>query len=41
MKFGKLIEYNKKNIFFEDYPENEAERLVLDLLSFLKKLYMW
>ena len=37
MKFGQLIEYNKRNIFFKNYAENEARRLVLDLFSFFKK----
>ena len=32
MKFGQLIEYNKRNIFFKNYAENEASRLVPDLL---------
>ena len=31
MKFGQLIEYNKRNVFFKDYAENEAERLAPDL----------
>ena len=31
MKFGQLIEYNKRNIFFENHAENEAGRLVPDL----------
>ena len=30
MKFGTLIEYNKKNIFFKNYVENEAGGLVPD-----------
>ena len=34
MKFGQLIEYNKRNIFFKNYAENQARRLVPDL--FLK-----
>ena len=33
IKFGQLIEYNKRNIF----AENEARRLVPDLFSFFKK----
>ena len=37
MKLGQLIEYNKKKIFFKTYTENEAERLVPDLLLFFKK----
>ena len=34
MKFGQLIEYNKRNIFFKNYAENEARRLVSDLFIF-------
>ena len=34
MKFGESIEYNKKNIFFLNYAENEASRLVPDLFLF-------
>ena len=32
MIFGQLIEHNKSNIFHQNYPENEAWRLVPDLL---------
>ena len=32
MKFGQLIEYNKRDIFFKNYAKNEASRLVPDLL---------
>ena len=40
MKFGQLIEYNKRNIlFFKNHPENEAGKPVSDL-CFLKKLYV-
>ena len=40
IKFGQLIEYNVRNIFFcINQTENEAGRLVSDLISFLKKLY--
>ena len=28
MKFGQLIEYNKRNSFFKSYKENKARRLV-------------
>ena len=28
LKFGQLIEYNKTNIFFKNYAENEAGRVV-------------
>ena len=31
MKFGKLIEYNKRKIFFKNYAEREAKKLVPDL----------
>ena len=34
MKFGWLIEHNKKNTFFKNYVENEAERLVPALFLF-------
>ena len=37
MKIGQLIEYNKKNIFFKYYAENEAGRLVPDLFLLFKK----
>ena len=37
MKLGQLIEYNKRNIFFKNYAENEAGRLVPDLFLFCKK----
>ena len=37
MKFGQVIECNKRNIFFKNHAENEAERLVLDLFLFFKK----
>ena len=33
MKFGQLIEYNKRNIFFKNYAENEGRRLVADLFT--------
>ena len=36
MKFGQLIEYNKRNISFKNYAENEAGILVPDLLLFFK-----
>ena len=39
MKFGQLIEYNEKNIFFKNYAENEARRIVLDLFLFFKKAW--
>ena len=31
VKVGQLIEYNKRNIFFKNYVENKAGRLVPDL----------
>ena len=34
MKFGKLIEYNKINIFLQKNTENEAGRLVPDYFCF-------
>ena len=34
--------YNKRNIFLQKYPENEAERIVPDLFSYFKKgLHGW
>ena len=36
MKLGKLIEHNKKNIFFKNYTENEAGRLIPNLFLFFK-----
>ena len=35
MKFGQVIEYNKRTISFNDRAENEARRLVPDLFFFL------
>ena len=37
IKFGQLLEYNMRNIFFKNHEENEAGRLVLDLLLLSKK----
>ena len=37
MKLGQLIEYKKRNIFFRNHAENEAERLVPDRFLFFKK----
>ena len=37
MKFGQVIEYNKAVFFFKKHAENEAERLVPDLLLFFRK----
>ena len=37
MKFGQLIEYNKRNIFFKNYAENVERRLVPDIFLFFKK----
>ena len=37
MKFGQLIEYNKRNIFLQKLCRNGARRLVLDFFSFFKK----
>ena len=35
MKFGQLIEYDKRNnFFFKSHAENEAERLAPDLFAF-------
>ena len=37
IKFGQLIEYNKRNIFLRNHTENEAWRLVAELFLFFKK----
>ena len=37
IKFCQLLEYNMRNIFFKNHEENEAGRLVLDLLLLSKK----
>ena len=37
MKFGHLIEYPTRNIFFKYYAENEAGKLVQDCCLFFKK----
>ena len=37
MKFGQVIEYNKRNTFLQNHAENEAERLVPDMFLFFKK----
>ena len=39
MKFGQLIEYNKRNIFLQNYTENEPGRLVPNPF-FSKERYM-
>ena len=40
MKFGKLIEYSERNFLFENYAENETEKLVpVHFLFFKKALY--
>ena len=38
MKFGQLIRYNMKKLFFKDHAKNE--RLVPNILLFFKKAYM-
>ena len=41
MKFGQLVEYNKRNIFLKNYAENDSGRLVPDLfLFFWKSLWL-
>ena len=40
MKFGQLIEYNKRSNFFKNHAETEAGRLVPDFFLFFKMLYM-
>ena len=36
MKFGQLIKYNVRNIFFTNHAENETWRLTPDLFFFQK-----
>ena len=38
MKFGQLIVYNKRNIFFQNHVENEARGLVPDVFLFFEKV---
>ena len=35
--FGQGKQYSKRNIFFKNYGENEAGRLIADLFLFFKK----
>ena len=37
MKFGQVIEYKNRNIFFKNQEKNEACRLVPDLFLFFRK----
>ena len=37
MKFGQLVEFNKKTCFFKNHAENEAGKPVPELFLFLKK----
>ena len=39
MKFDQLIEYNKRNIFLQNYTENEAVKISDLFLYFKKTLY--
>ena len=39
MKFGRLIEYNKGNIFVKNHAKNEAETLAPELFLFFKKAF--
>ena len=39
MKFGQVIEYNKRNIFFKNNAENETGSLVPDLFIFFIKAF--
>ena len=41
MKFGQVIEYSKRNIFFKNHAENEAWRLVPDFFLFFKKVLVF
>ena len=35
MKYGQLIEYNKRNILFKNRAENEVGSVVSDLFMFI------
>ena len=37
MKFGQVIEFNKRNTFLQKHTEDETEILVPDLFLFVKK----
>ena len=37
MKFGQLIEYNKRNTFLKNYAENEVGRVAPDLSLIFEK----
>ena len=37
IKFGQLIEHNKRNTFFKNYAKNEVGRVVPDVFLFFKK----
>ena len=37
MKFGQLVEHLRRNIFFKNYTENEARKLVPDCFLFFEK----
>ena len=39
MKLGQLMKYTKINIFFKNYAESKARRLVPDLFLYFKKIY--
>ena len=39
MKFGQLIEYNKRNLFLKNHVENEAGRLEDFVLIFKKAFF--
>ena len=40
MKFGQLIEHNKRNIFLQKSSEKEFGKLFPDYFLFFKKLYI-
>ena len=41
MKFGQLIECNKRNVFLQKKAENDAERLVPDFFFVFEKSVIW
>ena len=42
MKFGQLIKYNKKNIFFKNHTQNMVEKLLPDtFLEIQNSAFLW
>ena len=41
MKFGQLIEYDKRKTYLKNYAENDGGRLVPKLFVFCQKSFSW